>query len=245
MYIFEAAIGCGYTHFDTSSDYFNESKLGQALKNKNRDKFTITSKTFLKQYGYKNTLNTVEHSLEKLKTDYIDNYLIHWPVSLLQNKNYKKLNIETFKALVDAKKQGKILHVGVSNFMPWHLRSLITLNLIPEINQIEFHIGINQNKVIDFCNNHNIKLTGYSSLMQGCILNNNIIKNIANKYNKSIAQICICYNLQNKIIPIVKTTNINHMKENLNIDFILDNNDLNVLKNISLNKLEKVDSIYD
>ena len=225
------AIEVGYTHIDTASAYNNEEFIGKAIKESNisRENLFITSKVWKDSMGYENTINSFNNSLKKLDLEYIDLFLIHWP----SNKN-KQLNIETWKALEDLYKQGKAKAIGVSNFLKEHLENLMeNANIMPMVNQIEYHPGLVRKETIDFCKQNNIIVEAWAPLGKGTMLQNESLKIIANKYNKSTAQICLKWCIQNEIIPLVKSSNIERMKQNLDIfDFELSKEDMHFIDNM-------------
>lgn len=225
------AIEVGYTHIDTASAYNNEEFIGRAIKESNipRENLFVTSKVWKDSMGYENTINSFNNSLKELDLEYIDLFLIHWP----SNKN-KQLNIETWKALEDLYKQGKVKAIGVSNFLKEHLENLMeNANIMPMVNQIEYHPGLVRKETIDFCKQNNIIVEAWAPLGKGTMLQNESLKIIANKYNKSTAQICLKWCIQNEIIPLVKSSNIERMKQNLDIfDFELSKEDMHFIDNM-------------
>ena len=199
------AIKLGYKHIDTAAIYGNEKSIGKAIKEIgiNRDELFITSKVWNKERGYKTTLKAFEKTLNDLCIDYLDLYLIHWPASVNQFKDWDNINLETWRAMTELYKAGKIKSIGVSNFMPHHLKSLMETEIKPMVNQIEFHVGFMQEETFKYCNDNNILIEAWSPLGTGKMLDNETLKEIANKYNKSIAQLCIRWCLQNNTLPLI------------------------------------------
>ncbi|WP_342662783.1 aldo/keto reductase [Brachyspira innocens] len=209
------AIKLGYKHIDTAAIYGNEKSIGKAIKESgiNRDELFITSKVWNKERGYKTTLKAFEKTLNDLSLDYLDLYLIHWPASVNQFKDWDNINLETWRAMTELYKAGKIKSIGVSNFMPHHLKSLMETEIKPMVNQIEFHVGFMQEETFKYCNDNNILIEAWSPLGTGKMLDNNTLKEIANKYNKSIAQLCIRWCLQNNTLPLPKSVTPSRIKK--------------------------------
>lgn len=229
--IIKTSIEVGYRHIDTASAYKNEVEIGKAIKQSkvDRKELFITSKVWKDSMGYDNTLRSFDNSLKNLDLDYIDLFLIHWP----KNDN-EKLNIDTWKALERLYKEGKVKAIGVSNFLKHHLEIILNnCDIVPAVNQIEFHPGLIRKDTIDFCKEKNIVLEAWAPLGKGKMLNNEILLNIAKKYNKSVAQICLKWCLQNEVIPLPKSENLERMKQNLNLfDFEITIEDMNIINNM-------------
>lgn len=233
----KSAILCGYRHIDTASIYGNEDAVGEAIKQSHiaRDKLFITTKLWNTACSYEEAIEAFNTSLEKLKLDYVDLYLIHWPAPKDCRSFYQKRNIEIYRAMEKLYKDGKIKAIGVSNFLKHHLEELSSQIEIPiMVNQIEFHPYYYDEETIAYCQKHNIVLEAYSPLGRGQVLNDPIIKRIANKYNKTPAQICIHYAIDNEIIPLPKSITIERIKSNHEVfDFQLTAKDIQEIKNLS------------
>lgn len=225
------ALQVGYRHIDTASVYKNEKYIGQAIKESNipREDLFITSKVWKDSMGYENTIKSFNHSLQSLKLDYIDLFLIHWP-----SNQYKELNIETWGALEDLYKQKKVKAIGVSNFLKHHLEIILdSCEIMPMVDQLEYHPGLIRKETIDFCKENNIVVEAWAPLGKGKMLQNNDLVRIAKKYNKSVAQICIRWCLQNGIIPLPKSTNLNRMLENKDVwDFSISHEDMDFINDM-------------
>nr|WP_182103929.1 aldo/keto reductase [Niallia taxi] len=230
----KAAIKAGYISIDTAAVYKNEEGVGQGIKESgvDREKLFITTKVWNADQGYDSTLAAFETSIQKLGLDYIDLYLIHWPVS----GKYK----ETWKALEKLYKDGKVKAIGVSNFHKHHLEDLLSeAEIVPTVNQIELHPLLSQEELRNFCTEKGIVVEAWSPLAQGKLLDNPVLTEIAAKYNKSTAQIILRWDLQNDIVTIPKSIKEHRIIENADIfDFELTAEDLEKIN--GLNKNERV-----
>lgn len=228
------AIKLGYKHIDTAAKYQNEEFIGNILKKNNvpRDKIFITSKLWNDNKGYKETLKAFEETLKRLQTEYLDLYLIHWPMT---SENWEEMNWETWRAFEKLYNDGRVKAIGVSNFLIQHLESLKkNINIMPMVNQIEFHPGLMQNDTVEYCKKNNIIVEAWSPLGSGRMLENVELNEIANKYNKSVAQICIKWCLQNNVVPLPKSTHHERIKENIDIyDFCISNEDMEYINSMN------------
>lgn len=212
-----SALDAGYRHIDTASFYKNEEGVGEAVKTSAipREEIFVTTKVWNDDQGYEETLKAFEVSLQKLKMDYVDLYLIHWPVP----KKY----LETWKALEKIFEEGRAKAIGVCNCLPHHIESIIENGRIkPMLLQNEFHPRLVQQPVIDFCKKNGIQYQAWSPLMRGRILDNEKLKGLASKYGKSPAQIIIRWDLQKGVLTIPKSVHKDRIEENTNVfDFEL------------------------
>jgi diketogulonate reductase-like aldo/keto reductase len=216
------ALDIGYRLIDTASFYGNEKDIGDALHHSEvaREDLFITTKVWNSEQGYNSTLEAFNRSLKRLNLDYIDLYLIHWPISNLRN--------ETWKALEKIYESERVRAIGVSNYTIKHLEQLLELSpSIPTVNQIEFSPFLYQKQLMEYCQSKRIVVEAYSPLTRGRRFNNNIIKNLVQKYNKTPAQILIRWGLQHDIIEIPKSGNKEHLLENSEVfDFNLEEQDM-------------------
>ncbi|MBB4824535.1 diketogulonate reductase-like aldo/keto reductase [Sporosarcina luteola] len=217
----KTAIRHGYRSIDTAAVYKNEEGVGQAIRTAleenglKREDLFITSKVWNTDQGYDSTIEAYETSLRKLGLDYLDLYLVHWPVK----GKYK----ETWRALEDLYKEKKVRAIGVSNFKVHHLEDLLQdAAITPMVNQVEYHPQLTQTEVKAFCEQHDIRLEAWSPLAQGQLLDNPVLSEIANTHGKSVAQVIIRWDLQNGVVTIPKSINENRIVENADVfDFQL------------------------
>lgn len=235
------AIKAGYRHIDTASIYGNEESVGIAIKESGipREELFITSKVWNTDRGYNETLKAFNETIRKLDLEYLNLYLIHWPRPSAFRDTYKEVNKETWRALEELYTAGKIKAIGVSNFIPRHLEELMeTATITPMVNQIEFHPGLNQNEILEFCKKHNILVEGWSPLANGNIFNVEEMNIVANKYDKTIAQICIAWGLQKGVLPLPKSVTPERIQSNANVfDFELSEDDISYIDNIVLGRI--------
>ncbi len=238
------AINSGYRLIDTAAFYNNESALGFAIKDSeiSRNELFITSKVWNTDRGYKQTKLAFEKSLNNLKLDYLDLYLIHWPANKKQFSNAKEINAQTWKAMEELYIDGKIKAIGLSNFLPHHIEELKeTAQIMPMVNQIEFHPGFAQFEIVKYCQKNNIIVEAWSPLGRRDALNNEIIKSLSRKYDKTPAQIILRWIVQQNIIPLPKSITPSRILENINIfGFGLDNDDIELINTINESNAECV-----
>lgn len=219
------AISNGYCLIDTAAAYKNEEAVGKGIKASGifREQLFVTTKLWRENLGYESTKKEFEKSLKKLGLDYIDLYLIHWPANAKNYNNWQKANADSWRAMEELQAAGKIKSIGVSNFFKEHLEALfLTANIVPAVNQIEFHPGYWQKELVSYCTSKNIAIQAWSPLARGRIFDNKTIKEIAKKHRKSIAQICLRWVIQHNVISIPKSTSTKRIKENINLfDFKL------------------------
>lgn len=232
----KAAIECGYTHIDCAAIYGNEKEVGLGIKESNVDRknLFITSKLWNDVRGYQETIDAFNQTLKDLQLDYLDLYLIHWPRPVKYHDNYIEKNIESWKAMEDLYKQGKIKAIGVSNFKVHHMEEIMkNCEIKPMVNQIEFHPSCLEKEIRDFCKKEDIVVTGYSPLANGKVFECKELVEFSEKYGVSIAQLCIRYALQHDVIPLVKSVTKERIKANLNVNFVISDEDMEKIDKIT------------
>ncbi len=234
--IVKNAIDAGYRSIDTAAIYGNEAGVGDGIEQAlastrlTREDLFITSKVWNTGLSYDETIAAYEESLQKMGLEYLDLYLIHWPG--------KNRYAESWRALEDLYKEGKVKAIGVCNFNVSHLQDLLkTADVIPVINQVEFHPRLQQLALREFCETNNIQLEAWAPLMQGGLLEEPTIAGIAAKYGKSNAQVILRWDIQNGVITIPKSVRKERMLQNADIfDFSLTDEELQVINDMNLEK---------
>ncbi|MED0688224.1 aldo/keto reductase [Anoxybacillus ayderensis] len=227
------ALEVGYRHIDTAAFYENEEGVGQAIRESGirREEVFVTTKVWNSDQGYESTLKAFHTSLKKLGFDYIDLYLVHWPVK----EKYK----ETYKALEKLYKDGFVRAIGVSNFQIHHLEHILAdCEIKPMVNQVEFHPRLTQKELLAFCKQHQIQLEAWSPLMRGGeLLNEPTLVDIAQKYNKTPAQVILRWDLQHEVVTIPKSVTPQRIAQNANIfDFTLTKEEMDAIDALNENR---------
>lgn len=228
------AIKEGYRHIDTAHIYQNEESVGLGIKKAideglvTREELFVTSKVWNDGLTYDETIAAYEESLRKLGLDYLDLYIIHWPGL---DENY----VEVYKALEELYNNKRVKNIGVSNFHVHHLETLLSkTSVVPAVNQIEFQPKLTQVEVREYCKKHGIQVEAWSPLMNGEILNHEVLVDIAKKYNKSTAQIVLKWDLENDVITIPKSMTPSRIRENLELfDFELTQDEIDKISSLN------------
>lgn len=217
------AINVGYRHIDTAQSYFNEEEVGNAIRKCGipRKEFFITTKVWIDNYGYEKTKRSIQKSMEKLNVDYLDLVLLHQPFSDYYG---------AYRALQDLYRERKIKAIGVSNFAPDRLADMVAFNDIPpQINQVEVNPLHQQRDAQINMKKRNVQIEAWAPFGEGKnnMFDNKILKEIAEKYQKSTAQVILRWLMQRDIVTLAKSTHVERMKENIEIfDFTLSENDM-------------------
>lgn len=235
----KAALKFGYRSIDTATFYQNEAGVGKALKESGvpRNEIFVTTKVWNDMQGYDKTLASFEESKKKLGLEYIDLYLVHWPIP-------GKFT-DTWRALERLYREGQVRAIGVSNFYLHHLKELFaSCEVKPAVDQIELHPCLTQKEMLNFCKENDIQVEAWAPLMRGRILDHPIITEIANKYRKTPSQVILRWHLQHRIVAIPKSVHEHRIIENANIfDFNLSSEDMVLID--SLNRNERTGSDPD
>jgi len=227
----KAALRIGYRSIDTAAVYGNEEGVGQAIREAGvpREELFVTTKVWNANQGYDTALAAFEESLSRLKLDYVDLYLIHWPVK----GKYK----DTWRALEKLYRDGRVRAIGVSNFQVHHLEDVLKdCEVAPMVNQVEFHPLLIQQELRDFCKTRGIQLEAWSPLMQGN-LDLPLLKELAETYGKTPAQIVLRWDLQHGVVTIPKSIREQRIRENADVfDFELSAGDMTRIDGLNRNR---------
>jgi 2,5-diketo-D-gluconate reductase A len=229
------AFDAGYRLIDTAAMYKNEEGVGRAIRGSDipREEIFVTTKLWNRDHGYDRTLRAFDASLQRLNLDYIDLYLIHWPMPR------KGTIAETWRAFEKLLADGRVRAIGVSNFKPEHLEELLkTVNIPPAVNQIELHPRMQQPETRTFCRQHNIQIEAWSPLMRASdILEDPLITKLADSHDKTPAQIILRWHLQNDVVAIPKSVTPERIRENIDIfDFELSASDMTAINAMDRNQ---------
>ncbi len=218
--VIKTAIEAGYRYFDTASLYYTEEALGQAIKESGipREEFFIVSKMWTDQMGYENVKLALEETLTKLQMDYLDIYLIHWPRGSENYDEWKSIVSGTWKAMEELQKEGKIRALGLSNFLPHHMKHVLEIcEIKPVVNQLELHPGYMQYATVKYCEEYDIRVQAWSPLGRFRMADNPLLIQLANKYQVTFAQLCLRFLIQLGIIPLPKASSMERMKQNMDV----------------------------
>jgi diketogulonate reductase-like aldo/keto reductase len=230
------AINAGYRHIDTARAYGNEESVGEAVKKCGvpRSELFITTKLNNPVRGYEKTIDAFNDSLNNLGLDYLDLYLIHWPNPLQYRDNWQKFNAESWRAFEELYNAKHIRSIGISNFLPHHIDALMKTAVIPPmVNQIRLCPGDTQDETVAYCRSKNILLQAYSPFGAGLIFDVPEMKDLAEKYGKTIAQICVRWCLQRDYLPLPKSITLKRIIENADVfDFELEASDVQMISDM-------------
>ena len=227
------AINAGYRLIDTAAAYGNEESVGKGIKESgiNRYDLFVTTKLWNDKHGYQETIQAIDESLEKLGLDYLDLYLIHWPNPKAVRDHWAELNAESWRAMEDQYKAGKLRAIGVSNFRREHMDELLkTASIRPAVNQIYLNPSDMQEEVVSYNNELDILSEAYSPLGTGGLIGNKTVGEVAEHYGKTPAQVLLRWSLQHQFAPLPKSVHTDRIKENVDIfDFVIDEEDMKTL----------------
>lgn len=231
------ALKAGYRYIDTVAAYHNEKEVGEGIRQAMEEygikieEIFVSTKLWNDHRGYDKAVEAIETSLDNLGLDYIDLYMLHWPAVAKWHDNWRDINADTYRAVENYYKQGKIKSIGVANYLAHHLEALIEdTDIKPMVNQIEYHPGFGQTESAKYYQEHGIIVEAWSPLGCGEVLQNKTLKQLADKYKKSTAQICIRWLLQKNILPIMKSTHEERMIQNMQVfDFEISSQDMQII----------------
>jgi diketogulonate reductase-like aldo/keto reductase len=219
------ALESGYRSIDTAAAYGNERGVGRAIRESgiSREEIFITTKLWNEDQRRKRTTAAFAESLKRLDVDYVDLYLVHWPV--------KGCYPETWREMEEIYQSGRAKAIGVSNFQVHHLEDILRdCRVVPGVNQVEFHPFLLQKELLDFCKSRKIQVEAWSPLMQGRIVSVPAVRKMAEKYQKTPAQITLRWDVQHEVVTIPKSSRNRRIDENTGIfDFALSPEDMNLL----------------
>lgn len=233
------AIKVGYRHIDTAQAYMNEAGVGQGIIDSgiDRSELFVTTKIAAEHKSYEETATSIDQSLKDMQLDYLDLVIIHspqpWAEWRAEENKYYAENKQVWKALEDAVEAGKIKNIGVSNFLKADLENILEdCKIKPVVNQILAHVSNTPFELMGYCNEHGILVEAYSPIAHGEMLKNEAVIEMANKYEVSVAQLCIRYIIELGALPLPKTATPAHMKSNTELDFTISTEDMEVLNNM-------------
>ncbi len=226
------ALKAGYRSIDTAAVYENEKGVGDAIVKSEipRKEIFLTSKIWNPEQGYQSTFKAFNRSLEKLQTNYLDLYLIHWPK--------RERSAETWKAMEELYESGKIRAIGVSNFLEHHLNELLaSCKIVPAVNQIEFHPELVQPQLLNYCKLKNIQVEAWRPIMKGAVNSIELLQKLAKKYNKTAVQIVLRWDIQKGVVTIPKSVTPQRIISNADIfDFSLTNDEIAAIDRLDKNR---------
>jgi diketogulonate reductase-like aldo/keto reductase len=227
------ALAAGYRHIDTAAAYGNDFSAAEAVNNsgiKRSDVF-VSGKLWINRRGYDNAVKALKQTLKRFKMDYIDLFLVHWPAAPSVYEDWKELNNDTWRAFETLYRDGFVKSIGVSNFTPFYLEPLMEkASIAPMVNQIEYHPGYMQEETVSFCGGSAILVEAWSPLGEGRVLVKRELADIAEKYGRSTAQICIRWCLQNGVLPIPRSAHPQRVRENISVfDFEISREDMDAI----------------
>lgn len=232
------ALKIGYRHIDTAMVYNNESSVGKAVRESkvNREEIFVTSKLPAFYKTYDEAAAAFDKTMNTIGLDYLDLYLIHAPWASWddRDRDLSKENIEVWRAMEDIYKSGRCRSIGVSNFRVSDLNAVLeNCRVRPMVNQIRFFIGNSQPQLTEFCQKNDILVEGYSPFATGRILENKEILAMADRYGKSLPQICMRYALQKNVLPLPKSVHYDYILQNIDVDFTISHGDMDYLDGLA------------
>jgi Aldo/keto reductases, related to diketogulonate reductase len=211
-----AALSSGYTHIDTAEGYHNEEAIGEVLAEYDRDDVFLTSKVLAKNLGYESLIQSCEASLERLETDYLDLYLIHWPNPAISLR-------ESLQAMAELHDRGLVRNVGVSNFSAYQLSCANHISEVPiAVNQIEFHPWFQRPNLVDYCHESDTVIEAAAPLARTEVFDDEVVAELAESYDKSPAQVILRWALDRDVVALPRSSTPEHVRANADLDWELD-----------------------
>lgn len=231
------ALKAGYRHIDTAMAYQNESSVGQAVRDSGipRDQIYVTTKLPAEVKSHDGALKAFDETMDNLGLDYVDLYLIHapWPWMKIGAK-YDDENRAVWQAMEEIYASGRAKAIGVSNFNVHDLENVLsTAKVAPMVDQIQYYVGFTEPKITEFAQQHNILVEAYSPLATGGALNSPALKEMASKYQVSVAQLALRFCLENGVLPLPKAVTPSHIDDNMKLDFTISEADMQALNQLS------------
>ncbi|PHQ44838.1 oxidoreductase [Halorubrum sp. C3] len=216
-----AALDAGYAHIDTAEGYMNEAAVGDALaaSGVDRDDVFLTSKVLAKNLNYESVIESCEASLDRLGTDYLDLYLIHWPNPAISLR-------ETLRAMAELRERGLVRDVGVSNFSAYQLSCAHHISDVPiAVNQIEFHPWFQRPDLVDYCRETDTVVEAAAPLARTDVFGDEVVADLAEKYDKHPAQVVVRWAIDSGVVPLPRSSTPEHVRANADLDWELDEAD--------------------
>ena len=230
------ALEIGYRHIDTASGYYNEESVGLGIRESGlkREEVFVTTKLWNPDRGYETALQACKKSLDLLGVEYLDLYLIHWPANDKVYDDPVKVNKDTWRAFEKLHKDGLVRSLGLSNFLEPHIAQILDdAEILPVVDQIEFHPGYPQFDAVEYCRQNDIQVEAWSPLGCGRVLSDERLQKLANKYGKTTAQLCVRWALQHDVIPLPKSVHKERIASNAQVfDFEISPEDVKMIDDL-------------
>ncbi|MDO5738411.1 MAG: aldo/keto reductase [Eubacteriales bacterium] len=233
----EQALACGYRHIDTAAFYKNEESVARAIEKSDlsRDEIFITSKLWNNIRGYEETVEAFNDSLDRLNTDYLDLYLIHWPRPVYFKDNWAEKNADTWRAMEDLYREGRVRAIGVSNFLEHHIVALEERSEIrPMVNQIHLCPGLLPQELLRFCDERDILIQSYMPIARGLVIEVPELQSMAAELGKTVPQVVLRWHLQHGFSPLPKSVTPKYIRENASLfDFSLTTEQMQIIDDLT------------
>ncbi|MFB6150190.1 MAG: aldo/keto reductase [Haloarculaceae archaeon] len=230
-----AALDAGYTHVDTAEGYHNEAEIGEVLAEYDRDEIFLTSKVLPKNLNYDSVIEACEASLERLGTDYLDLYLIHWPNPAISLR-------ETLHAMARLHDRGLVRNVGVSNFSAYQLSCAHHVSDVPiAVNQIEFHPWFQRPDLVEYCRETDTVVEAAAPLGRTAVFEDEVVQDLAEKYDRSPAQVVLKWAIERDVVVLPRSKTPEHVRSNFDLfDWTMDDADL-----AAMDERDRDEPVYD